>query len=96
MNYSKISYEQLMSLAEQLRGASQNMESILNEVKVLFNRIGGSDVWSGTAASAARASFDQLAAKFPEFYSATSKCHTHLTSVVENYKRVDASISNGQ
>lgn len=94
MNYSKISYEQITSLADQLQVASQNMEAILNEVTVLFNQIGDSGVWSGNAAQLSKSQFDTLKAKFPEFYEATSKCHSHLISVVENYKNVDASISN--
>lgn len=94
MNYSKISYEQIASLADQLQVASQNMETILNEVTVLFNQIGDSGVWSGNAAQLSRSQFDALKAKFPEFYEAISKCHSHLVSVVENYKNVDASVSN--
>ncbi len=94
MNYSKISYEQIASLAEQLKTASQNMETILNEVTVLFNQIGDSGVWSGNAAQVSKAQFDALKSKFPEFYEATNKCHSHLMSVVENYKNVDASVAN--
>lgn len=94
MNYSKISYEQVVSLAEQLQTSAQNMESILDEVSVLFNKIGSGDVWGGTSAQVSKAKFDTLKAKFPEFYNATRSCHAHLVSVVENYKSVDASISN--
>lgn len=94
MNYSKISYEQTASLAEQLQTASQNMESILNEVGALLNQIGDSGVWDGTAAQSSKTQFDALKAKFPEFYEATRKCHSHLISVVENYKNVDASVTN--
>lgn len=95
MNYSKISYEQILSLAGQLKTNAQNMEQLLNEVKMLLNQIGNSNAWTGTSAMAAKTRFDALSAKFPEFYNATSKCHTHLISVVENYKNVDASVSNG-
>ena len=95
MNYSKISYEQVLSLAEQLKTASVNMESVLTEITTLLNRVGNSDAWNGTSAAAAKMKFDTLAAKLPEFYNATRNCHTHLVSVVENYKNVDASISNG-
>lgn len=94
MNYSKISYEQIVMLAEQLQTASQNMETILNEVTTLFNQIGDSGVWSGTAAQLSKSQFDSLKAKFPDFYIATSKCCSHLKSVVENYKNIDASVSN--
>ena len=94
MNYSKLSYDQIISLANSLQASAQNMQQVLGEVTNLLNRIGTADIWAGTAATAARSRFDMLSAKFPEFYEATSKCQTHLISVVENYKNVDASISN--
>ena len=94
MNQSTISYEQVLGLAEQLKSASNNMESILNEVKSLFDQIGNSDAWAGTAASEARAKFDTLSAKFPEFAQATSSCQTYLSSVVENYRNIDTKVQN--
>ena len=95
MNQSKISYEQILSLSEQLKSASQNVEQILGNVTSLFNRIGDSGVWSGQTAQTARTQFDTLAKKFPEFVDAISKCQTYLASVVENYKNIDTNILNG-
>ena len=71
------------------------MEQLLNDVSMLINRVGNSDAWTGTAAANAKAKFDSLVAKMPEFYDATNQCYTHLVSVVENYKSVDNSIANG-
>ena len=88
MNNTKISYEQLISLAEQLKTSSQNMESILNEIKILFNRIGNPDVWAGASAEAAKAKFNMLSSKFPEFYNATRKCHTHFKLPRKDYNNV--------
>ncbi len=94
MNYSKISYDQLETLANELNQASRNMENILNEVKELLDRVGNTEAWQGTSAQTAQTKFNQLSAKFPEFYTATGKCYTHIMSVIENYKSVDASVSN--
>ena len=94
MNQSTISYAQILELADQLKAASNNMESILGEVKGLFDQIGNSDAWAGTAESEARAKFDTLSAKFPEFAAATSSCQTYLASVVAKYQQVDTSVQN--
>ena len=92
MNGSAISYEQVLGLADQLKAASNNMESILSEVQSLFNQIGSSAVWSGDAAGEARAKFDQLSAKFPEFAQATASCQAYLASVVQNYRAIDTKV----
>lgn len=92
MDFSKLSYSQVESLAEQLSTASNDMESILTEIKNLFNKIGTEDVWSGTAASETKAQFDELSAKFPEFQQAIVDCYKYLMSVVENYKSVDSMV----
>lgn len=92
---SKISYEQMNSAANSLGQYSQDMESVLNEVKTLFAKIGDEGVWSGTAAAETKATFDQLSAKFIEFSTAIADCKQYLLRVIENYKAVDAAI-NGQ
>lgn len=92
MDFSKLSYGQINSIAEQLSSSASQMESVLEEVKALFNKIGTEDVWSGTAASATKEKFDRLSAKFPEFSQAVEDCHKYLLQVVENYKAVDTSI----
>lgn len=89
---SKLSYSQIQALAEQLHSSSMNMESVLNEIKMLFDKIGTEDVWSGTAASSTKEEFDTLSAKFPEFYQAIEDCYKYLLSVVETYKSVDAAV----
>ena len=96
MDFSKLSYSQIQALADQLQSASTSMESLLSELKVLFNKIGNDDVWSGTAASTTKETFDTLSAKFPEFSQAINDCYRYLISVVENYKSVDAMVSGQQ
>ena len=93
MNGSKISYEQVLAMADQLKRSSQEVESILSNVSSLLSRVG--DVWSGQTASEAIAKFEQLSRKLPEFSNAIASCQTYLTSVVENYKNVDQTLING-
>ena len=92
MDFSRLSYGQITSLAEQLNNAASQMETTLNEVKTLFNKVGTDDVWSGTAASATKEKFDMLSAKFPEFSQAVNDCYKYLLSVVENYQAVDSGV----
>lgn len=89
MDFSRLSYGQITSTAEQLNNSSAQMESLLNEIKALFDKVGTDDVWSGTAASATKEKFDTLSAKFPEFSQAVNDCYKYLLSVVENYQNVD-------
>lgn len=92
MDFSRLSYGQITSIAEQLNSSSAQMESLLNEIKALFDKVGTDDVWSGTAASATKEKFDTLSAKFPEFSQAVNDCYKYLLSVVENYKAVDNAV----
>ena len=92
MDFSRLSYGQITSLAEQLNNSASQMESTLEEIKTLFNKVGTDDVWSGTAASATKEKFDTLSAKFPEFSQAVNDCYKYLLSVVENYQSVDSSV----
>ena len=89
MDYSKLSYEQISAAANELNSASMEMNTLLDEIKALFNKIGEDDVWSGTAASSTRETFDALSAKFPEFYEAISDCSKYLNQVVANYQTAD-------
>ena len=92
MDFSKLSYGQVQSLAEQLNSSAAAMESLLAEIKALFEKVGNDEVWSGTAAASTKEQFDTLSAKFPEFSQAINDCYKYLMSVVENYKSVDSMI----
>lgn len=89
MDFSKLSYAQVQGLADQLNSSSSSMENLLTEIKALFEKVGNDDVWSGTAASTTKETFDQLSAKFPEFSQSVNDCYKYLMAVVENYKSVD-------
>ena len=93
MDFSKLSYGQIKTMADQLHTSATSMENTLTEVKSLFNKIGSEDVWSGTAASTTKDEFDKLSAKFPEFSQAVDDCYKYLLSVVERYKSVDKVIT---
>ena len=95
MDFSKLSYYQVLGISNSLSASSKHMEMVLNEVKALFDKIGTDDVWSGTAASDAKANFDKLSAKFPEFSKAIADCTAYLNQVVENYQHVDSAIMRG-
>lgn len=93
MDFSKLTYSQVQAMADQLNSSSTQMEALLSEIKTLFNKIGTDDVWSGTAASTTKETFDELSAKFPEFSQSVNDCYKYLVSVVENYKSVDAMVT---
>ena len=96
MDFSKLSYTQVSSLAEQLKSSSSEMETLLSEIKALLDKVGNDDTWSGTAASNTKETFDTLSAKFPEFSTAINDCYKYLMSVVANYKAVDDMVTGQQ
>ncbi len=90
---SKLTYEQIMSLAEQLKSAANQMDALLNnDIQSLFRLIGTEEIWAGVSASHTREQFDTLSAKFPQFVQAIDDCHRYLMKVVENYRSVDQSV----
>ena len=96
MDFSKLSYEQVKGKADELNNSATQMDSLLNEVRDLFDRIGNDDVWSGTAASTTKDAFNRLSAKFPEFVTAVTDCSRYLMSAVENYQSVDHMVTGAQ
>ena len=65
------------------------MQSLLNEIRSLFDKIGDEGVWSGTAANKAHDKFKELYDKFPNFYEAVKDTSKYLNEVVANYQAVD-------
>ena len=94
--FSRLSYEQIMSMAEQLGSSSQSMEQVLNEIKNLFENVGDEGTWSGTAASNTKERFDELSDQFHLFYEAITSCQKYLGDVVERYKSVDSVLTGQQ
>lgn len=90
----RLSYEQVTSIANQLQTASTTMETLLGEIKVLFEKVGTEEVWSGDAANETRSKFDELSAKFVDFSTSVNDCHKYLLSVVTSYENVDNIIKN--
>lgn len=86
---STLTYAQIDAISTNLKTYSTDMEAVLNEIKVLFSKVGTDAVWSGTAAQSAKEEFDRLSAKFPEFVSAVNRSSEHLKTVVSNYQAVD-------
>lgn len=96
MDFSKLSYAQVTSYAEQLQSSSREMETLLAEIKALLDKVGNDDTWSGTAAGNTKETFDKLSAKFPEFSTAINDCYKYLMSVVASYKAVDQMVTGQQ
>lgn len=93
MDDIKLTYDELESIANELKTSSITMEEILNEIKNEFEKIGNEETWSGTAADETKSTFNTLSEKFPEFSKAVEDCYKYLTEVViPNYQAVDAAI----
>ena len=93
MDFSKVSYEDVEAKAADLSTTASSMDSTLQEIKMLFNQVGDDSVWSGTAASQTKSTFDMLSAQFHQFNEAVQNCSEYLVKAVETYKSVDSAIS---
>lgn len=94
MNDIKLTYDELESIANELKNSSTAMEEILRDITNEFEKIGNDDTWSGTAANETKITFNELSRKFPEFSKAVEDCYKYLTQIViPNYQAVDAAIT---
>ena len=92
----ELSYDEMELIAENLSSKADEMNEILANVKNEFQMIGEKGVWSGDAAAASRAEFDELSAKFPNFVEAIDDCSKYLRNVVANYKAAEQTIKGQQ
>lgn len=90
--FSGLDYNQIDSIAKQLSSKATVMESILNNVSNELDKIGNDGTWSGTAADSAKAEFNSLKQKFPEFKDAIVSCSKYLEQTVNRYKAVDQTV----
>ncbi len=90
MDFEKISYSEVENLANKLKTAGTDMEAILSEIKMLLSKIGDDGTWSGEAAVEAKATFDEISVKFPEFSQSVIDCGSYLiNTVIANAKIAD-------
>lgn len=94
MNGSNLTYAQITTISQNLQNYSKDMQTVLEDIINLANRIGNEDVWGGTAAEDAKQKFNTLNAKFADFYKAVNDEAAHLTAVVENYQKVDTQLQS--
>ncbi len=95
MAFSKLSYAEIISIANQLQTKATIMNELLNtKIKQKMNKIGTDGVWSGEAAMEVKGEFDALSARFDEFVKAVTSCSDYLKKMVENYQSVDKAVNN--
>ncbi|MGM9878962.1 MAG: WXG100 family type VII secretion target [Bacilli bacterium] len=88
----EVSAERMREIANELKEASARMEENLGNIKVLMEKVGEADIWSGTAANNAREEFDRLSAYFPNFYEAVINCSNGLNQFASNYDQAETNI----
>ena len=95
MDFTKLSYQQILNCASVLNTCAINMDMILNvELRDLLDKIGDENFWSGTSAKRLKEELDSLKEKFPIFSEDIKECSNNLTKMVEQYQKADAEINN--
>ena len=92
MNGSNLTYAQITTIAQNLQNYSNDMQTVLDDIVALVDKIGNEDVWGGTAAEDSKSKFNTLNAKFADFYKAVTDESAHLATVVENYQKADSQL----
>lgn len=94
MDFTKLSYQEILNLASILKTCSINLDMILNvELKELLNKIGDENFWSGTSAEELKERIKTLENKLPSYNEKLNNLATKLELVVDNYKTVDEQVS---
>lgn len=94
MDFTKLSYQEILNLASILKTCSINLDMILNvELKELLNKIGDENFWSGTSAEELKERITTLESKLPSYNEKLNNLATKLELVVDNYKTVDEQVS---
>ena len=88
-----ISYERALTIADEIKKLADEVNSLLDgDFTSAMNSLGG--VWQSDAAEQATAKFNQLKAKFPEFYASLKSYSKYIEDTVEQYKAVDTALGN--
>ncbi len=94
MDFTKLSYQEILNLASILKTCSINLDMMLNvELKELLNKIGDENFWSGTSAEELKERIKTLENKLPSYNEKLNNLATKLELVVDNYKTVDEQVS---
>ena len=95
MDFTKLSYQQILNCASVLNTCAINMDMILNvELRDLLDKIGDENFWSGASAQRLKEELDSLKEKFPIFSEDIKECSNNLTKMVEEYQKADVEINN--
>ena len=95
MDFTKLSYQQILNCASVLNTCAINMDMILNvELRDLLDKIGDENFWSGASAQRLKEELNSLKEKFPIFSEDIKECSNNLTKMVEEYQKADAEINN--
>ena len=82
----KADYVRMREIASELKQAATTMQDILDNITTEYKKIGNPDVWAGHSANEAKAKFETLSAKFPEFSQAINECNEHVMWVAADYE----------
>ena len=89
---SNLTYGQISTISQNLQNYAKDMQTVLDEIVELVSKVGNEDIWGGTAAVESKSKFDNLNAKFADFYKAVNDEAAHLAQVVANYQKADQQI----
>ena len=88
-----ISYDEVESIARELRAKADKMQSILEDVTVKINEV-HNEAWHSSAAEVHLNEYNTIKNKYASFYDKVNACADFLDSAVKAGREVDAGVQN--
>ena len=88
-----ISYDEVESIARELRAKADKMQAILDDVTVKINEV-HSEAWHSSAAEAHLNEYNTIKNKYVNFYEKVNACADFLDAAVKAGREVDAGVQN--
>lgn len=95
MNFTKISYQEILNISGVLKTCAINLEMILNnELNDLLNRANDEEVYSGMGKEKVEQDIRTLQEKLPLYNEKLNNCAKKLELIVDDYRKGDEQIAN--
>lgn len=86
----KISYEDVMSISEQIEGITENIKDNFDRINKSFTDLASGISWSGPSASNFLSKFHELSKNFDEVYDELKNSVNYLQNAVSQYQTTDS------
>ena len=88
-----ISYDEVESIAKELRAKADKMQAILDDVTAKVNEV-HNEAWHSSAAETHLNEYNILKSKYASFYEKVKACADFLDNAVKTGREIDSSVQH--